>query len=114
MVMSVMQRHTAWRECPRDFKYIYGHAGHLELSLPVASTSMREEVVRYFVDCDLEKLEKGFDDLSKKNMIGKRFLSEPEILSRLGQSLFRHRGAEIFIPAHHQVQKSLLPRQVLL
>ena len=38
-------------------------------------------------------------------MIGKRFLSEPEILSRLGQSLFRHiaRGAEIFIPAHHQV-----------
>ena len=69
----------------------------------MASTSMREVVVRSFVDCDLEKLEKGFDDLSKKNMIGKRFLSEPEILSRLGQHLFRHRGTEIFIPAHHQV-----------
>ena len=70
----------------------------------MASTSIREEVVRTFVDCDLEKLEKVFDDLSKKNMIGKRFLSEREILSRLGQSLFRHRGAEIlFIPAHHQV-----------
>ena len=77
----------------------------------MASTSMREEVVRSFVDCDLEKLEKGFDDLSKKNMIGKRFLSEPEIIHALDKVYF---DIEVQKYSSLLTTKSLLPRQVLL
>ena len=62
------------------------------------ASSMKEEVVRLFECFGTSKY--FFDGLYRKVISETSFLSEGDLIKRLGQSLFRNRGAEIYIPGH--------------